>query len=100
MIEKWNRTYDYWDKLRSMPNATLCPRWKFSFKEFLQDLGFMQHERSILRMYKDEKIFNKNNCKWSYPVNYDIYKAIQTFCDPNYVPEKYQLPHDHFVDKN
>lgn len=96
MIEKWNCTYDYWDKLRSMPEPTLCPRWKFSFKEFLQDVGFMPHKRSYLRMYKDEKIFNKNNCKWSY-IRYDAYKAVETFCDPNYIPENYKLPFDYFL---
>jgi len=83
MKKKRRNTYNYWVKMKSNPEISVCCRWNFSFHAFVEDIGNMPTKHHVIRIKTDERLYCKRNCEW---IDNDVLKEMMSFCDPNYLP--------------
>lgn len=92
------RTYKFYLNFIIEKEAFVCERWKDSFRYFYKDLGNRLTSKYFLDLKDGETIYCKDNCEWARYVNdNDILKALDTLCDPDYIPNKFQLPDNPFL---
>jgi hypothetical protein len=80
------RTYEYWDQLIKNRNIVMCYRWRVSFDDFVLDMGKIPTKKHFIHLRDGEFLYCKRNCMWMEPT---VFKAIKTFCDPDYIPDGY-----------
>lgn len=90
----WKREFTYKAWLDMKKTGMSCARWYHSFEAFVDEMGYKPSKFHYLSIKIGAHFYCERNCEWVMLTDdIDVMKAIETFCDPNYIPEKlpYQL---------
>lgn len=65
MIARCYRKTDYHYKWYGVRGITVCERWRNSFGNFIEDMGFKPDKKLSLDRIDNDLGYSKENCKWS-----------------------------------
>ena len=81
-------TYDAW--LEMLKSNQVCDWWANSFDHFSNQMGWIPTRFHHLELKDGETLYCKKNCKWlKIKRPSELQSAIETFCNPDYIPDGY-----------
>ena len=84
------KTHRIWKELIEKHKYKVCKKWRDSFEDFTKDLGRKPDGDYFVDLIDKKGLFCKENCEWfTYISIEEIKDDIKIFCDPSYLPDKY-----------